>query len=135
MHAPEPEVGQWYRRLGKGEGFVVIDIDDDGRTIDVQSFDGDLDEFDRDSWDLMALTRVEPSEDWTGPADDVEREDLGYADAAAEPLNLIEPPAPLGNGWDDIGNGAIDVEEEGPAPGALHDRGSRRSSRQARHSP
>jgi len=128
----EPEVGQWYRPLEKGESFMVVDIDDDTRTIDVQSFDGDLDEIDRDSWNVMALARTEPPEDWTGPVDDVERDDLGYADAEAEPLNLLRPPAPLGiDGWDDTRNGAIYFEEEEPAPGAFvaRDRGSRNSSR------
>jgi Family of unknown function (DUF6763) len=132
MNALQPEVGQWYRHLDKGEGFVVVDIDDDARTIDVQSYDGDLDEIDRDSWDVMALARMEPPEDWTGPVDDVERDDLGYSDAEVQPPNLMQPPAPLGiEGWDDTRNGAIEVEEDEPATGALvaRDRGSRSSSR------
>src|SRR5579872_6380577 len=125
MNALQPEVGQWYRHLDKGEAFAVIDIDDDAGTIDVQSLYGDLDEIDRYSWGVMALARTEPPEDWTGPVDDVERDDLGYSDVGAEPPSLMQPPAPFGiEEWDDTRSGAIDVDEDEPAPGALvaHDR-------------
>jgi Family of unknown function (DUF6763) len=80
----------------------VVGIDDDARTIDIQSFDGDLDEIDRDSWDVIAPARTDQPEDWAGAPDDVERDDLVDADAGAEPRNLLQSPAPLGiDGWDD----------------------------------
>lgn len=112
MNAPKPEVGQWYRHLDKGESFLVVGIDDEARTIEVQSFDGDLDEIDQDSWQVMTLARTEPPEDWTGPMDDIERDDLGYADAEEAPPNLTQPPKPLDiEAWDDTGNEPIDFEE------------------------
>jgi hypothetical protein len=53
--------------------------------------------------------------------DDVERDDLGYADAEAVPPNQTQAPEPLGiEAWDDTRNGAIELgEEEEPAPAAF----------------
>jgi hypothetical protein len=122
MYALKPEVGQWYRHLDKGEVFLVVGVDEDAGTIEMQSFGGDVDEVELDSWDAMPLARAEQPEDWTGPVDDVERDDLGYADAEAVLPNLTQPPEPLGiEAWDDTRNGAIDlvVEEEERAPAEL----------------
>jgi hypothetical protein len=134
MYALKPEVGQWYRHLDKGEVFLVVGVDEDTGTIEMQSFGGDVDEIDRDSWDAMPLARAEQPEDWTGPVDDVERDDLGYADAEAVLPNLTQPPEPLSiEAWDDTRNGAIDlvVEEEERAPEefVVPERGSQKPPR------
>ena len=71
-------IGQWYARLDKGETFQVTGLAEESHTIEIQTFDGDLDEIDEESWALMPLTFTETPEDWTGPVDDVERDDLGY---------------------------------------------------------
>ena len=116
MYVLEPVVGQWYRHLDKGEVFLVVGVDEDAGTIEMQSFGGDVDEFDRESWDAMPLARAEQPEDWTGAIDDVERDDLGYTDAEAVLPNLTQPPEPLGiEAWDDTRDGAVDLvvnEEE-----------------------
>ncbi len=121
MNALRPDVGQWYRHLDKGESFLVVAIDDEARTIEIQSFDGDLDEIDQDSWQVMTLACTEPPEDWTGPMDDIERDDLGYVDTEEVRPNLTQPPEPRDiEAWDDTRNGPIDPEEEEePAPAPL----------------
>jgi len=65
-----PEIGQWYRRVDKGESFQVVGRDPGSRAIEVQSVSGDLDEIDSETWATLALERVEPREDWTAPLDD-----------------------------------------------------------------
>lgn len=113
MNTVVPNIEQWYCHLDKGEVFQVVGIDNQAGTIEIQFFGGDLDEIDLESWDAMALAHTEPPEDWTGPVDDVERDDLGNADAEAETPNLIQPPAPLGiEAWDDTRDGAIDLLED-----------------------
>lgn len=88
-------IGQWYTRLDKGESFQVIGYDEGSRTIEIQTFDGDLDEIDREGWSALPLAFAEPPEDWTGPVDDVERDDLGYTETDmtsedwAEPLETV----------------------------------------------
>ncbi len=62
-----PEIGQWYARADKDELFQVVRPDAASRTIEVQSFDGDLDEMDNETWATLPLERVETPEDWTAP--------------------------------------------------------------------
>jgi hypothetical protein len=75
-----PEVSQWYRHLNKGQPFYVTAVDEDAGTVEIQHFDGDVEEIDLDDWDEMQIEPIEPPEDWTGPVDDVERDDLGYTE-------------------------------------------------------
>jgi hypothetical protein len=75
-----PVVSQWYRHLDKGQQFQVTAIDEDEGAVDIQHFDGDVEELDLDSWREFDIEAIEPPEDWTGPMDDVERDDLGYSD-------------------------------------------------------
>lgn len=76
----DPRIGQWYSRWDKGEIFQVTGFDEPSGTIEIQSFDGELDEIDRESWGTLLLALAEPPEDWTGPVDDVEVDDLGYSE-------------------------------------------------------
>lgn len=76
----EPVVSQWYRHLDKGQQFYVTALDEKEGTVEVQHFDGDVEEMDLDDWHALALDPIEPPEDWTGPMDDVERDDLGYSE-------------------------------------------------------
>ncbi len=87
-----PEVGQWYRHLDKGEVFQVVGLDEKSGTVEIQTFDGDLDEIDAEAWDEMLLAPAEPPEDWTGPMDDIERDDLGYADVGPAQPSPTQPP-------------------------------------------
>jgi Family of unknown function (DUF6763) len=104
-------LGQWYLRWDKGEIFQVTGYDQEARTIEIQTFDGDLDEIDEETWAVLPLGLAEPSEDWTGPVDDVERDDLGYSETEmrgadwAEPL---EPFRPAREAWEETA-----AEDEG----------------------
>ncbi|HUK03158.1 MAG TPA: DUF6763 family protein [Steroidobacteraceae bacterium] len=73
-------IGQWYSRWDKGEIFQVTGCDEQSRTIEIQSFDGEIDEIDEESWKTLPLGLAQPPEDWTGPVDDVEVDDLGYSE-------------------------------------------------------
>ncbi len=77
-------IGQWYSRSDKSEIFQVTGVDDRSKTVEIQMFDGDLDEIDQEAWAMLPLTFAEPPEDWTGPVDDVEVDDLGYSDTQTE---------------------------------------------------
>jgi uncharacterized protein DUF6763 len=74
-----PEVGLWYAHRDKGQLFQVVAVDEDEGVVEIQDFDGDVDEFDLDIWHSMPLLRAEAPEDSTGPVDDVAAEDLGYS--------------------------------------------------------
>ena len=63
-----PVVGDWYCCIN-GTLLEVVAIDADEDTIEVQHFDGTLEEFDAESWEEQGLTRATPPEDWTGSVD------------------------------------------------------------------
>jgi hypothetical protein len=73
MDTPAPVVGNWYACLD-GRLLEVVAIDLDEGTIEVQHFDGTVEEFDLESWDDQELAATQPPEDWTGSVD-VEPED------------------------------------------------------------
>lgn len=46
---------------------------------------------DLDDWRELTLEPIEPPEDWTGPVDDVERDDLGYSETDMSLEDWREP--------------------------------------------
>lgn len=78
-----PLVGQWYKDLDSGDLFQVVAVDERSGTVDIQDFEGGLDEFELDEWLHHSLEQAAPPEDWTGPVDDLEPDDLGYSDTGA----------------------------------------------------
>jgi uncharacterized protein DUF6763 len=76
----DPVVGQWYLHRDKGAMFRVVAVDASSGGTDIQNFDGDVEEIEIDTWREMDIETAEPPEDWTGPFDDVEPDDLGYTE-------------------------------------------------------
>ncbi len=110
-------IGQWYLHSDKGELFQVIGLDLQARTIETQNFDGDVDEIDEDSWTMLPLDLAEPPEDWTGPVDTVEVDDLGYSETEMTAKDWEAPLQPLSStpeAWEDPGDEEdLDPEGEG----------------------
>lgn len=79
----KPAIQQWYRHLDKGQMFQVIAVDADEGWIEIQSFDGDVEELADEEWRALEIEACEPPEDWTGPYDDVEPDELGYSETGA----------------------------------------------------
>lgn len=105
----EPLVTQWYRHLDKGQQFHVTAIDGEAGTVEIQHFDGDIEEVDLDEWRELNVEPIEPPEDWTGPVDDVERDDLGYTETD---MTREDWDAPLREGGEEK-SAAEEEEEEG----------------------
>ena len=57
-----------------GSLFEIVAIDRDDATIEVQHFDGTVEEIDLESWEEQEFEEAQPPEDWTGSVD-VEPED------------------------------------------------------------
>jgi hypothetical protein len=77
-----PIVGNWYTHRDKGALFQVVALDEDAGTIEIQEFDGGLDELDIEEWRALAVDSAAQPEDWGGPLDDVEPDEFGYTDLA-----------------------------------------------------
>lgn len=63
-----PAIGTWFRRPN-GTLLEVVAIDEEDMTIEVQWFDGTLDEIDLDAWSDQLLVEVPAPEDWSGSVD------------------------------------------------------------------
>ena len=79
-----PVIGNWYQSLG-GQRFEVIGVDENEGFIEIQYFDGELDALEFDGWSVMGYAEIAPPEDWSGPYDDMEKDDLGYTDTNVPP--------------------------------------------------
>lgn len=77
--------GQWYLDRDSGSIFQIVSIDEDDRSIDIQYVDGSLEETGFDDWVARNLQPCEQPEDWVGPFDDLESDDIGLPEAATEP--------------------------------------------------
>lgn len=91
MPIEAPVVGQWYQHRDKGYEFQVTAIDEDAGTVEMQHFDGDLEEVDLETWHSLAIEPIEQPENWTGPMDDVEADDLGYTETDMSDEDWSQP--------------------------------------------
>lgn len=76
----DPSVDSWYKDVENNLTFKVINIEDNGDTIEVQYVDGDIGSYDKDSWYNSTFDYIEAPEDWSAPYDEMEDDDLGYSD-------------------------------------------------------
>jgi hypothetical protein len=104
----QPEVGRWYR-MSSGGTFEVVAIDEDDGTVEVQYFDGTVEELDLEDWDAQSanneIEEAQAPEDWSGSVD-VDGEDKapvpnsGYENdrqmtGGLDGLDLFESPDAL----------------------------------------
>lgn len=87
----DPVVGEWFERIDTGEEFKVVAVNDDSETVELQHFDGDIEEYTFEDWyDLDLAPAVEP-ENFSGPYDNMSEEDMGYSDAPLIHTHLGSP--------------------------------------------
>jgi len=72
----DPIVDNWYQHLDKGQAFQVVAVDEDAGTVELQHFDGDVEEIDLDAWYQIPVELIEEPENWSGPFDVGEMDDL-----------------------------------------------------------
>jgi hypothetical protein len=72
----DPIIDEWYHYPAKAQKFKVTAFDDQAATVEIQYFDGNIDELDLDTWYGLDIERIEAPEDWTGPMDNIEKDDL-----------------------------------------------------------
>ncbi len=63
-----PSIGQWFRRPN-GSLLEVVAIDEGDSTVEIQFFDGTIDEVEIEAWPDQMLTEVAAPEDWSGSVD------------------------------------------------------------------
>jgi hypothetical protein len=83
----DPIVGSWYKDVENNLKFKVINVSDD-ESVEVQYLNGDIGEYDNESWYTSTFDYIEDPEDWSAPFDDLESDDLGYSDPDEHRPNL-----------------------------------------------
>lgn len=72
----DPRIGDWYQVTETGDQFEIVAVDPDDQTVEIQYFDGTVEELDMDAWRELPIVPGEPPEDWSGSLD-IDREDYG----------------------------------------------------------
>ena len=86
-----PVIGQWFSRAN-GTLFEVVAIDEDAGTVELQQFDGTIDEVDMEAWADLLLTEVSAPEDWSGSMD-MDPEDYVGKSGSDMPAGYHDPLA------------------------------------------
>ena len=68
MATAYPSLGQWFKRPN-GTMLKVVAVDEDDNTVEIQYFDGTIDEIELESWAEQFLVEVAAPEDWSGSVD------------------------------------------------------------------
>jgi len=68
MVTPRPVVGDWYQTQ-EGDRLEVVAYDPEEGSVEVQFYDGTIEEYERETWDDLELSSAEPPEDWAGSLD------------------------------------------------------------------
>ena len=87
----DPRIDQWYAHQDKGQRFLVVAVDEVDSSVEVQHFDGDLEEFSLDDWRELDIELSEEPENWSGALDIVNRDDLGTEVTDTSKEDWLEP--------------------------------------------
>ena len=71
----DPVPGQWYEDLEDEVVFLVLSVDPDEELLQIQYEDGEIEEFDLDTWHELDLDKVNQPEGWSGSADEDDDDD------------------------------------------------------------
>lgn len=77
MAVAYPVIGKWFRRPN-GNTFEVVAVDEEEHTIELQHFDGTIEEVDLETWAELLTIEVAAPEDWSGSVDMDPDDYVGY---------------------------------------------------------
>lgn len=89
-----PVIGQWFSRPN-GSLFEVVAVDEAAATVEIQQFDGTIDEVDIERWPELLLQEVSGPDDWSGsvdmdPEDYVGKNDPDMPTGYHDPLAFLD---------------------------------------------
>ncbi len=65
---PQPRIGEWYKNL-LGDAFEIVAQDDEEETLELQYYDGTIEELDRETWETLRPEAINAPADWNGSLD------------------------------------------------------------------
>ena len=87
MQSRVPEIGKWYENT-EGVTLEVVALDNEDGTVEVQFYDGTVEEYDLETWNSMLLLSADAPEDWSGSLD---LQDDNYGVDLDHPAGEIQP--------------------------------------------
>jgi hypothetical protein len=79
-----PVIGDWFKNE-MGQSFEIVAIDEKEGAVEVQFYDGEIAEYDTETWEMLNIVPISPPEDWSAPFDDMEKDDLSFSDKPFHP--------------------------------------------------
>ena len=90
MAVEYPLIGSWYRHPN-GNLFEVVAVDEEDATIELQHFDGTIDEVDLETWPGLLIESVGAPEDWSGSVDMDPEDFVGSSEQSELPAGWHDP--------------------------------------------
>lgn len=89
IHLSEPKIGSWYKDKEE-RVFEVVAVDSADGSIEIQHFDGTVEELEVNAWLSLVPVETEPPEDWSGSMDIMSDDYKENIDGEGEPT-WIDP--------------------------------------------
>lgn len=87
----DPIVDNWYCHQDKGQRFCVVAVDESAGVVEIQNFDGDVEEMELKEWYEMDVEPSDEPENWSGATDVGEMDDLGTEVTDTTPDDWNDP--------------------------------------------
>jgi len=94
MNSPRIQIGAWFKTVD-GDELEIVAYDPDEGVIEVQFYDGTVEEYELEDWAELNAKPIAPPEDWAGSYD-LTRDDYGVdldspaGDNHLNPLDHLE---------------------------------------------
>ena len=85
-----PVIGDWFKN-SLGQSFEIVALDEKDGSVEVQFYDGEIAEYDMETWEMLDVAPTAPPEDWSAPFDDLEKDDLSFNDQPFRPEDWSGP--------------------------------------------
>ncbi|MBL4821699.1 MAG: hypothetical protein JKY98_12030 [Gammaproteobacteria bacterium] len=103
MNKLPAEISAWYQEIDSGVLFEVVAIDEESDTIEYQHVDGEVGEYDLNTWQQLYLLPAEAPEDWRSSYE-LSKEDRHGSDQTMIPENMSDPLANIEPDLMDLGD-------------------------------
>jgi len=87
----DPIIDNWYFHKDKGQQFMVVAVDENKELVEIQHFDGDIEEISFSNWYDMNIEISTAPENWSGAIDVGEVDDYGTGVTDTKPEEWDEP--------------------------------------------
>lgn len=103
MATAEPVINAWYRDPETEESFVVVGVNEDTETVELQDLGGDVEELSFDVWYDTGFESIDPpDDDWDAEgSDDAEEDEEEDEDDSLDDDDWDEENDGTDDDWDD----------------------------------